>query len=92
MRGLKLLQKHGVEYNVMASVARETAQRPLEVYHFFKQQGVEFIQFVPIIERLPGTAEQQLGLIWPVRPRSTGKIQTRWLPTGPYCRRNTAIS
>jgi len=62
MRGLRLLQKHGVEYNVMASVARETARQPLEVYHFFKEQGVEFIQFVPIIERPPAVAELTLGL------------------------------
>lgn len=62
MRGLKLLQKHGVEYNVMASVARETAQRPLDVYRFFKEQKVEFIQFVPIIERLPAAAERSQGL------------------------------
>ena len=61
MRGLKLLQKHGVEYNVMASVARETTRQPLEVFRFFKREGVEFIQFVPIIERLPSAAEQQLG-------------------------------
>jgi len=62
MGGLKLLQRHGVEYNVMASVARETARRPLEVYRFFKDQGIEFIQFVPIIERLPAASEQDLGL------------------------------
>jgi len=62
MRGLRLLQKHGVEYNVLASVARETARKPLEVYHFFKAQGVEFIQFVPIIERLPSSTGQTLGL------------------------------
>ena len=62
MRGLRLLQQHGVEYNVMASVARETARQPLEVYRFFKEQGVEFIQFVPIVERPPAAAEQALGL------------------------------
>jgi len=62
MRGLKLLQKHGVEYNVMACVARETAKRPLDVYHFFKDQGVKFIQFTPIVERMPDTHAKQLGL------------------------------
>jgi len=62
MDGLGLLQKHGVEFNVMASVARETAGTPLDVYRFFKQEGVEFIQFAPIIERLPMAAEQKLGL------------------------------
>jgi len=62
MRGLKLLQKHGVDYNVMASVARETARQPMDVYRFFKEQGVEFIQFVPIIERIPANVERQSGL------------------------------
>ena len=62
MHGLRLLQQHGVDYNVMASVARETAGQPLEVYRFFKAEGVEFIQFVPIVERPPAVVEQALGL------------------------------
>ncbi|NLC70581.1 MAG: anaerobic sulfatase maturase [Desulfuromonadaceae bacterium] len=62
LRGLKFLQKHGVEFNVMACVARETARHPLEVYRFFKKEGIEFIQFTPIIERLPATVELNLGL------------------------------
>ena len=62
MRGLRLLQKHGVEYNVLASVARETARKPLEVYRFLKGQGVEFIQFAPIIERLPDESSRKQGL------------------------------
>ncbi len=62
LRGLKLLQKHGVEYNVMACVAKETAYEPLEVYHFLKAEGVEFIQFFPIIERLPDTQARKCGL------------------------------
>jgi uncharacterized protein len=62
MRGLKLLQKHGVEYNVMACVARETAYRPLEVYRFFKEQGVEFIQFSPVVERNADSHARQMGL------------------------------
>jgi len=60
--GLKLLQKNKVEYNVMACVARETANKPLEVYNFFKGMGVEFIQFSPVVERMPDSACAQLGL------------------------------
>jgi len=62
MRGLKLLQKHKVEYNVLACVARETARRPLDVYHFFKKEGVEFIQFSPVVERVTDGGSAQLGL------------------------------
>jgi len=62
MRGLRLLQKHKVEYNVLACVARETAMKPLEVYHFFKKEGVEFIQFSPVVERLSGPNGAAHGL------------------------------
>lgn len=62
MQGVKLLQKYNVNYNVMACVARETAYKPLEVYHFFKELGVEFIQFFPIIERMADSHEEKDGL------------------------------
>jgi len=62
MRGLKLLQKHQVEYNVMTCVARETAARPLEVYRFFRNAGVEFVQFTPVVERMPDKQSGHLGL------------------------------
>jgi uncharacterized protein len=62
MQGLKLLQKHKVDYNVMACVARETAKHPREVYRFLKDHGVEFIQFSPVVERLPYESGRQIGL------------------------------
>jgi len=62
MRGMRLLKKWGVEFNVLASVARETAYRPLDVYHFFKEQGVTFIQFTPVIERLADQSAAAHGL------------------------------
>jgi uncharacterized protein len=63
MRGLRLLQRHEVEYNVLACVARETARRPLEVYRFLRREGVEFIQFSPVVERLPDTRSLKQGLL-----------------------------
>jgi uncharacterized protein len=62
MRGLRLLQKHGVEFNVLACVGRDTAYQPLDVYRFFKDEGVTFIQFTPIIEREPDAATAETGL------------------------------
>lgn len=62
MRGLRLLQKHKVDYNVLACVARDTAQHPLAVYNFFKNEGIEFIQFAPVVERLAGAKAQDCGL------------------------------
>jgi len=62
MRGLRLLQEHKVEYNVLACVGRETAARPLEVYRFFREAGVEFIQFTPVVERQADAATREHGL------------------------------
>lgn len=62
MRGLNLLQEHKVDYNVLACVARDTARHPLDVYRFFKDEGIEFIQFTPIVKRLSDTANGTTGL------------------------------
>jgi uncharacterized protein len=78
MRGLKLLQKHGVEYNIMATVGRKTAYKPLEVYRFFKDQDVKFIQFAPVIERVAEKPEQQLGLKLAGHSSSNNTRVTDW--------------
>jgi uncharacterized protein len=53
MRGLRLLQKHGVEFNVLVTVNRINADYPLEVYHFLRDEvGTEWIQVIPVIERI----------------------------------------
>jgi len=52
MAALERLQRHGVNYNVLACVDAHSAQQPLEVYRFLKRHGVEFIQFTPVVERL----------------------------------------
>ncbi len=52
MQGIKLLKKHGVEWNVMAVVNAYNANHPLEFYRFFKENGCQFLQFTPIVERL----------------------------------------
>lgn len=62
MRGLTLLQKHEVEYNVLACVAKETAKSPLDVYRFLRNEGIEFIQFTPVVERIPDVQSASLGL------------------------------
>jgi uncharacterized protein len=75
MRGIKLLRKWGVEFNVLACVTREAAYRPLDVYHFFKEQGVTFIQFTPVVERVPGQKASGYGLRFAL-PASLETIET----------------
>jgi len=52
MRGIELLQKHGVEWNVMGVVNNLNADHALEVYDFYKSIGARYIQFTPIVERM----------------------------------------
>jgi uncharacterized protein len=53
MRGLRLLQKYGVEYNILVTVNRINADHPLEVYRFLRDEvQTEWIQFIPVVERM----------------------------------------
>ena len=62
MQGIKLLKKHGVQYNCMAVVNDYNADYPLEFYNFFKEIGCEFLQFAPIVERLKDDKEALTSL------------------------------
>ena len=52
MKGIRLLNKYGVEWNAMAVVNDFNGDYPLEFYHFFKEIGCHYIQFAPIVERI----------------------------------------
>jgi len=53
MRGLRLLQKHSVEYNILVTVNRTNADYPLEIYRFLRDEAkTTWIQFIPVIERI----------------------------------------
>lgn len=51
-RGIDLLNKHHVEWNAMAVVNDFNADYPLEFYRFFRDNGCQYLQFAPIVERL----------------------------------------
>ncbi|MDH5243685.1 MAG: anaerobic sulfatase maturase [Chloroflexota bacterium] len=54
MRGLERLRAHEVDYNVLTTLHRANADHPVEVYRFLRDEvGARFMQFIPIIERLP---------------------------------------
>jgi uncharacterized protein len=76
MRGLEVLKKHRIEFNVLASVTPTSAAAPLPVYRFLRDAGVTFIQFTPIVERMPDAAARELGLQLAVGIRAGAAVST----------------
>ena len=62
MRALALLRTHGVRHNVLACVNRRSACAPMDVYRFLRDNGVEYVQFIPVVERLPDSRDREIGL------------------------------
>jgi len=52
LNGIRLLNKHGVEWNAMAVVNAQNVKDAATFYNFFKSINCHFIQFTPIVERL----------------------------------------
>ncbi|MGF6775539.1 anaerobic sulfatase maturase [Paraburkholderia sp. GAS334] len=69
MRGLACMKRHGVEFNVLVTVARDVAKYPLEIYRFLKESGVRHIQFNPVVERAPRPQEIRFGLSHAIPPK-----------------------
>lgn len=85
MRGLEVLQRHGVEHNALTVVHRHTAAKGREVYRFLRGIGIDYMQFIPIVERTPDGAtlasapqvedDRPLQVTeWSVGPRAYGKF------------------
>ena len=77
LRGLRVLKKHGVEFNTLTVVNRANSQKPLEVYRFLRDLGSGFIQFIPLVERLADQEAKALGLDLAVPPRADQEGQVR---------------
>lgn len=62
IRGVELCKKHQVAFNTLTVINAKNVTKPLEVYRFLREIGSEFIQFIPLVERLPDAASDHLGL------------------------------
>lgn len=84
MQGIRLLNKHNVEWNALAVMNDFNADYPLEFYNFFKEIGCHYIQFTPIVERrierndglslAPGMEEGGELVDFSVTPEQWGKF------------------
>jgi len=77
MKGLRLLQEHGVEYNILCTVHAANGDHPLDVYRFLRDEaGGRFVQFIPIVERDNETSVQEETTVTDrsVRPAQWGRF------------------
>ncbi len=71
MRGWEILTRHGVDINIMCTVHAANADHPLEVYRFFRDElRTEYIQFIPIVERVAAATLPLANAGW--GPRGSG--------------------
>ena len=58
VRGIRLLEKHRVEWNAMATVNAINVAHPKEFYRFFRDElGCRYLQFTPVVERISADSD-----------------------------------
>ncbi|MBI4476238.1 MAG: SPASM domain-containing protein [Acidobacteria bacterium] len=54
VQAFRMLARHGVSCDVLCVVHRGNVHQPASVYRFFKEIGVKFLQFLPLVRRRAG--------------------------------------
>ena len=54
LRAFRMLNEHRVHCDVLCVLHDRNVRHPTQVYRFFKDIGVEFLQFLPLVERENG--------------------------------------
>jgi uncharacterized protein len=62
MEGVRVLRRHGVDFNTLTVVHRKNAGHALDVYRFLKECGSRHLQFIPLVERKRNQEARLLGL------------------------------
>jgi len=55
LRAADLMNRHGVEFNILAVVNELSARHSARIYQYFREQDMRYFQFIPCIERDPQT-------------------------------------
>ncbi len=78
MRAARLMQRHGVPFNILCTVHAANADHPLEVYRFFRDElGADFVQFIPIVERVAESAGEDGGKARPLYTQEGESVTDR---------------
>ena len=53
MRAFRLLRRHRIPCDILCVLNDYNVQYPTQIYRFFKEIGVEYMSFLPIVESMP---------------------------------------
>ncbi len=83
-RAIQTCKKYKVEFNTLTLLNKKNAEHPDELFDFFIENGIKFLQFIPCVETDPAT-----GKIadFSITPQQYGEFQCRifdrWYDHGP---------
>lgn len=85
MKAVCLLVKHDVQWNSLTCVHQMNIHKPLEVYRFLRGIGSKYMQFIPVVERMPNQQATEWGLSLgsPIDPKQESEFDnqsnvTKW--------------
>ncbi len=89
VKAIQTCKEHKVEFNTLTLLNRKNADRPDELFDFFIDNEIKYVQFIPCVETDPATGDIA---DFSVTPEQFGeflcRIFDRWLAYGP---RNLSI-
>lgn len=78
IQGWEVLNRHGVDVNILCTVHAANADHPLDVYHFFRDQlKAQYMQFIPIVERATNETLPLANQGWSERPGGERPLYTQ---------------
>jgi len=84
MRAIETCREYKVEFNTLTLVNNKNVERPDELFDFFIENGIRYLQFIPCFETEPGTGKVA---DFSVRPEQYGEFLCRtfdrWYEYGP---------
>jgi uncharacterized protein len=78
MGGWQALRRHNVDFNILCTLHAANGDHPQELYHFFRDElHAQFIQFIPIIERVTADTLNIANQGWSERPGGDRPLYTQ---------------
>ena len=74
IRGLELLKKRGVRYNVLSVISTNTAKHPAQLYRYYRKLGVSHVQLIPCLPPMG----QGTGCKFAPAPEALGQFLVRF--------------